>query len=66
MTDEDVPTPFEWAGGAGAVRGLIDRFYDRGTRLAMHHSRPGADVNARARVPRWGWGVAPPYVPEQS
>ena len=32
-----------------------------GTRLAMHNSQPGADVAPHAPVPRWGWGVAPPY-----
>lgn len=129
------PTLFEWAGGAGKFRALIDAFYDRvepdellgplfpggvheahrahvtawwiehhhlglgisdeqrfrfatlmsraaddaglpddpefraafvgyvewGTRLALANSQPGADVATRAPVPRWGWGVAPPY-----
>ena len=31
-----------------------------GTRLAVHNSQPDADVVEQA-VPRWGWGVAPPY-----
>ena len=153
---EDTPTLFEWAGGAPAIRRLIDAFYDRveqddliaplfpggvseehranvvlwwsevlggpaaytdtlggyermldhhrnlgitseqrfrfamtmsraaddaelpsdpefraafvgyvewGTRLAMHNSQPGADAVPHAPVPRWGWGVAPPYLP---
>ncbi|GAB3684470.1 globin domain-containing protein [Angustibacter aerolatus] len=152
---EDVPTLLEWAGGAGAVRRLIDAFYDRverddllsgffpggvsaahrehvtlwwtevlggpdgytaiggyermlahhlrlaitaeqrfrfattmsraaddaalpadpefraalvgyvewGTRIAMDNSRPDAEPVPHAPVPRWGWGVAPPYRP---
>ena len=35
----------------------------RSHRLAMHNSQPGADVVQQAPVPRWGWGVAPPYQP---
>ena len=151
---DEVPTLYEWAGGAGAFRRLIDAFYDRveqdellsplfpggvheehradvtawwcevfggpaaytaehggyaqmlahhrdlgitaeqrfrfaslmslaaddaglpddpefraafvgyvewGTRLALHNSQPGAAVATAAPVPRWGWGVAPPY-----
>jgi len=38
-------------------------YVEWGTRLAMSNSRPGADVVPSAPVPRWGWGVAPPYVP---
>ncbi|MCE0766485.1 group II truncated hemoglobin [Pseudonocardia kujensis] len=39
-------------------------YVEWGTRLALHNSRPGAgDVVAHAPVPRWGWGVAPPYRP---
>ena len=34
-----------------------------GTRLAVHDSRPGAEVVERAPVPRWGWSVAPPHRP---
>jgi hemoglobin len=33
-----------------------------GTRLAVHNSRPDAAVAEHAPVPRWGWGVAPPYI----
>lgn len=37
-------------------------YVEWGTRLAMHNSRPGADdLTAHAPVPRWGWGVAPPW-----
>jgi hemoglobin len=38
-------------------------YLEWGTRLAMHNSQPGAEVAAHAPVPRWGWGVAPPYRP---
>jgi hemoglobin len=34
-----------------------------GTRLAQDNSQPGAAVVEQAPVPRWGWGVAPPYQP---
>jgi hemoglobin len=40
-----------------------DKYLEWGTRLAMHNSQPGADVAAHAPVPRWGWGVTPPYQP---
>jgi hemoglobin len=39
-------------------------YVEWGTRLAVHNSRPAADdVVTHAPVPRWGWGVAPPYRP---
>ena len=38
-------------------------YVEWGTRLAMHNSQPNADVVEHAPVPRWGWGVAPPYLP---
>lgn len=156
MSAAEVPTLFEWAGGAAAIRRLIDAFYDRvehddvlapffpggvseahrahvtdwwsevfggppvyteshggyarmldhhrnlditaeqrfrfamlmslaadaadlpddpefraalvgylewGTRLALANSQPDAVVVEQAPVPRWGWGVAPPYQP---
>jgi truncated hemoglobin YjbI len=37
-------------------------YIEWGTRLARQNSQPGADVPRRAPVPRWGWGVAPPYL----
>jgi hemoglobin len=37
-------------------------YVEWGTRLAVQNSQPGADVVMRAPVPRWGWGVAPPYL----
>lgn len=43
-------------------RAAIMGYVEWGTRLAMHNSRPdAADVVEHAPVPRWGWGVAPPY-----
>jgi hemoglobin len=44
-------------------RAALMGYAEWGTRLAVHNSRPGADVAAHAPVPRWGWGVAPPYIP---
>ena len=38
-------------------------YVEWGTRLALSNSQPGADVVPQAPVPRWGWGVAPPYQP---
>jgi hemoglobin len=42
-------------------RAALIGYLEWGTRLAMHNSQPGADVVQQAPVPRWGWGVAPPY-----
>jgi hemoglobin len=39
-------------------------YLEWGTRLALHNSQPGAAVVNDAPVPRWGWGVAPPFLPE--
>ncbi len=36
-------------------------YVEWGTRLALHNSAPDAEVVTAAPVPRWGWGVAPPY-----
>jgi hemoglobin len=44
-------------------RAALIGYLEWGTRLAMHNSQPGAEVAAHAPVPRWGWGVAPPYQP---
>jgi hemoglobin len=49
--------------GDPEFRAALIGYLEWGTRLAMHNSRPGADVVAHAPVPRWGWGVAPPYQP---
>lgn len=52
--DADLPADPEF-------RAAIIGYLEWGTRLAMHNSHPGAEVVERAPVPRWGWGVAPPY-----
>lgn len=45
-------------------RAAIMGYAEWGSRLAMHNSDPEADdVATAAPVPRWGWGVAPPYQP---
>ncbi len=44
-------------------RAALVGYLEWGTRLAVANSRPGAPVAAHAPVPRWGWGVAPPYRP---
>ena len=45
------------------LRAALMGYAEWGTRLAMHNSQPGAEVFEHAPVPRWGWGVAPPYRP---
>jgi len=42
-------------------RAAVMGYVEWGTRLAMHNSQTGAEVAEQAPVPRWGWGVAPPY-----
>ncbi len=44
-------------------RAALVGYLEWGTRIAMLNSQPGADVMPHAPVPRWGWGVAPPYQP---
>jgi hemoglobin len=44
-------------------RAAIMGYAEWGSRLALHNSQPGAEVAQHAPVPRWGWGVAPPYRP---
>ena len=44
-------------------RAAIMGYAEWGTRLAQHNSQPGAHAAPHAPVPRWGWGVAPPYRP---
>jgi hemoglobin len=44
-------------------RSALVAYLEWGTRLAFHNSRPDADVFEHAPVPRWGWGVAPPWKP---
>ncbi len=49
--------------GDAEFRAALVGYLEWGTRLAMNNSQPGAEVVARAPVPHWGWGVAPPYQP---
>jgi hemoglobin len=44
-------------------RAALMGYAEWGTRLAVQNSQPGAEVTQHAPVPRWGWGVAPPYRP---
>jgi len=44
-------------------RAALVGYLEWATRLALHNSQPGAEVVTEAPVPRWGWGVAPPYQP---
>ncbi|GAA1907420.1 group II truncated hemoglobin [Williamsia serinedens] len=44
-------------------RSALLAYVEWGTRLAMANSQPGAQPIEQAPVPRWGWGVAPPYEP---
>lgn len=52
--DADLPADPEF-------RSALLAYVEWGTRLAMANSQPGADVAEHAPVPRWGWGVAPPW-----
>ncbi|MFI5909971.1 group II truncated hemoglobin [Dactylosporangium sp. NPDC051541] len=38
-------------------------YLEWGTRLAVANSQPDARPVTEAPVPKWGWGVAPPYMP---
>src|SRR5207342_3289409 len=39
-------------------------YHEGGTRQSRHTAGPGtADVPEKVPVPRWGWGVTPPYQP---
>jgi hemoglobin len=52
--DADLPADPEF-------RAALVGYLEWGTRIAVHNSQPGAEVIEHAPVPRWGWGVAPPY-----
>jgi hemoglobin len=54
--DADLP-------GDPEFRAALVGYLEWGTRIAVHNSQPDAEVLAHAPVPRWGWGVAPPYQP---
>jgi hemoglobin len=44
-------------------RAALMGYAEWGTRLAVENSAPQATPVPHASVPRWGWGVAPPYLP---
>jgi hemoglobin len=44
-------------------RSALVAYLEWGTRLALENSQPDAAVVEHAPVPRWGWGVAPPWRP---
>jgi hemoglobin len=46
-------------------RAAFAGYIEWGTRLALTNSRPAAHPTQQAPVPRWGWGVAPPYIEGQ-
>jgi hemoglobin len=45
------------------ARSALMAYAEWGTRIAVANSAPGATPPPHAPVPRWGWGVAPPYQP---
>ena len=55
--DADLPADPEF-------RAALVGYLEWGTRIAMENSQPGTAVVPHAPVPRWGWGVAPPYQPD--
>ncbi len=44
-------------------RSALVAYLEWETRIVLGNSQPDAEVVARAPVPRWGWGEAPPYRP---
>ncbi|WP_341976365.1 antibiotic biosynthesis monooxygenase [Microbacterium sp. LWO13-1.2] len=42
-------------------RAAFAGYIEWGTRIALANSQPDATPPRRAPVPRWGWGVAPPW-----
>ena len=48
--------------GDPEFRAALMGYLEWGTRLAMANSETGAEVVREAPTPRWGWGVAPPYL----
>ncbi|MFI2287957.1 globin domain-containing protein [Streptomyces niveus] len=44
-------------------RAAFVSYIEWGTRIAMENSQPDATPPPHAPVPRWGWGMAPPYQP---
>jgi truncated hemoglobin YjbI/quinol monooxygenase YgiN len=44
-------------------RAAFAGYIEWGTRIALANSQPDSDPPPDAPVPRWGWGVAPPWQP---
>lgn len=49
--------------GDPELRAALMGYAEWGTRLAVENSAQDAQPAEHAPVPRWGWGVAPPYQP---
>jgi hemoglobin len=49
--------------GDPEFRAAFFGYIEWGTQIARQNSQPGATPPEQAPVPRWGWGVAPPYQP---
>lgn len=49
--------------GDPEFRSALLAYLEWGTRLAFENSQADAAPIEEAPVPRWGWGVAPPYQP---
>jgi hemoglobin len=45
------------------ARSALMGYAEWGSRLAVENTAPDAEPAEHAPVPRWGWGVAPPYLP---
>ena len=45
------------------ARSALMGYAEWGSRLAVENSAADAQPVEQAPVPRWGWGVAPPYQP---
>jgi hemoglobin len=58
MAADDADLP-----GDPEFRAALVGYLEWGTRLAVENSQPDAVPVPQAPVPRWGWGVAPPYRP---
>lgn len=54
--DVDLPSDPEF-------RAAFVSYIEWGTRIAVENSQPGMATTQHAPVPRWGWGVAPPWQP---
>jgi hemoglobin len=67
---DDVPSIHDWVGGTEAIGRWLNAFYDEVERDELLSPVFGGMVTREHRehvtvehapVPRWGWGVAPPY-----